>query len=86
MDVHSAVNTILDAIANALVNGERIEIRDFGSFQLNQRPPRVARNPKTGEKVNIPTKYVPHFKAGKELRQRVNVHHAESVKLIEPIT
>jgi integration host factor subunit beta len=56
----------------SLVTGERIEIRGFGSFSLNYRPPRVGRNPKTGEKVEVAGKYVPHFKAGKELRDRVD--------------
>ena len=62
----------LDAMAESLAKGERIEIRGFGSFGLNYRPPRVGRNPKSGEKVQVPEKYVPHFKAGKELRERVD--------------
>jgi integration host factor beta subunit len=61
---------ILDAMTDALSRGDRIEIRGFGSFALNYRPPRVGRNPKSGEKVQVPEKYVPHFKAGKELRER----------------
>jgi len=72
-DADYAVNTILDAMAEALAAGHRIEIRGFGSFSLNQRPPRVGRNPKSGEKVMVPEKKVPHFKAGKELRERVDV-------------
>lgn len=71
-DVELAVKTILDALARNLSRGERIEIRGFGSFSLNFRPPRVGRNPKTGEKVQVAGKYVPHFKAGKELRDRVD--------------
>ena len=67
-----AVKTILDAMGDSLSQGERIEIRGFGSFSLNYRPPRVGRNPKTGGKVSVPEKYVPHFKAGKELRERVD--------------
>ena len=63
---------ILDAMAQALLAGNRIEIRGFGSFGLNYRPPRTGRNPKSGEKVQVPAKYVPHFKAGKELRERVD--------------
>jgi integration host factor subunit beta len=63
---------ILDAMTGALANRHRIEIRGFGSFALNYRPPRVSRNPKSGEKVPVPAKYVPHFKAGKELRERVD--------------
>jgi len=72
-DAELAVKTILDAMGASLSQGERIEIRGFGSFSLNYRPPRIGRNPKTGGKVNVPEKYVPHFKAGKELRERVDV-------------
>jgi integration host factor subunit beta len=71
-DAELAVKTMLDAMAHTLASGNRIEIRGFGSFGLNFRPPRVGRNPKTGEKVQVPRKYVPHFKAGKELRERVD--------------
>jgi len=71
-DAELAVKTILDAMMQNLVEGKRIEIRGFGSFSLNYRPPRVGRNPKTGEKVSVSGKYVPHFKAGKELRDRVD--------------
>jgi integration host factor subunit beta len=71
-DADFAVNVILDAMAGALGRGERIEIRGFGSFALNYRPARIGRNPKSGEKVHVPEKYVPHFKAGKELRERVD--------------
>ena len=71
-DADLAVKIILEALSEALVKGDRIEIRGFGSFALNYRPPRVGRNPKTGEKVNVPEKWVPHFKAGKELRERVD--------------
>jgi integration host factor subunit beta len=77
-DAEFAVKMILDAMAKSLSHGERIEIRGFGSFGLNYRPPRVGRNPKSGEKVQVPAKYVPHFKAGKELRERVDLKHAES--------
>ena len=63
---------ILDAMAESLAKGERIEIRGFGSFGLNYRPPRTGRNPKSGERVQVPEKHVPHFKAGKELRERVD--------------
>jgi integration host factor subunit beta len=55
-----------------LVKGQRIEIRGFGSFQINYRPPRTGRNPKSGEKVPVPEKFVPHFKPGRELRKRVD--------------
>ncbi len=71
-DADIAVKTILDAMSDALADGHRIEIRGFGSFGLNKRPPRVGRNPKSGEKVLVPEKRVPHFKAGKELRERVD--------------
>ncbi len=71
-DVELAVNSILDRMTSALVSGERIEIRGFGSMTLHYRPPRIGRNPKTGEKVQVPEKYVPHFKPGASLRKRVD--------------
>src|SRR3989304_10233305 len=71
-DVELAVKTLLEHMANTLSNGERIEIRGFGSFALHYRPPRVGRNPKSGDPVSLPAKYVPHFKPGKELRERVD--------------
>ncbi|MDP1639042.1 MAG: integration host factor subunit beta [Candidatus Nitrotoga sp.] len=71
-DTDLAVKVILDAMAETLARGGRIEIRGFGSFALNYRPPRIGRNPKSGDKVQVPAKYVPHFKAGKELRERVD--------------
>ena len=71
-DADFAVKMILDAMSDALVRADRIEIRGFGSFALNYRPPRTGRNPKSGEKVSVPAKWVPHFKAGKELRERVD--------------
>ena len=71
-DAELAVKVILDAMASTLARGGRIEIRGFGSFALNYRPPRIGRNPKSGDKVQVPAKYVPHFKAGKELRERVD--------------
>ena len=71
-DADYAVKMILDAMTDSLARGDRIEIRGFGSFALNYRPPRVGRNPKSGDKVSVPEKYVPHFKAGKELRERVD--------------
>jgi integration host factor subunit beta len=63
----------LDVMGEALSEGHRIEIRGFGSFALNYRPPRTGRNPKSGDQVQVPGKYVPHFKAGKELRERVDL-------------
>ncbi|MGH8246761.1 MAG: integration host factor subunit beta [Gammaproteobacteria bacterium] len=71
-DVELAVKTVLEHMAQTLSNGERIEIRGFGSFSLHYRPPRVGRNPKSGEPVSLPAKYVPHFKPGKQLRERVD--------------
>ena len=71
-DVELAVKTILDQMGYSLSNGERIEIRGFGSFSLHYRPPRIGRNPKTGASVALGSKYVPHFKPGKELRERVD--------------
>ena len=71
-DVESALNCILGQITDALVKGVRIEIRDFGSFELRHRPPRIAHNPKTGESVQLAAKVNTHFKPGKEMRARVN--------------
>ena len=71
-DVELAVNCLLKHMADALVQGERIEIRGFGSFNLHHRPPRSARNPKTGEMFQLPAKVAIHFKPGKEMRDRVN--------------
>jgi len=71
-DVELALNCILGQLTNGIVQGERIEIRGFGSFNLHHRPPRVARNPKTGEAINLPAKVALHFKPGKEMRDRVN--------------
>jgi integration host factor subunit beta len=71
-DMELAVKLILSHMGDVLAKGERIEIRGFGSFSLHYRAPRVGRNPKTGEQVSLPGKYVPHFKPGKELRERVN--------------
>lgn len=72
-DIDAAVKTLLEHMSQALAAGERIEIRGFGSFSLHHRPARTGRNPKTGETVNLPAKHVPHFKPGKELRDRVNL-------------
>ena len=71
-DVDMAVKTLLEMMSNSLTEGDRIEIRGFGSFSLHFRPPRLGRNPKTGDSVALPGKHVPHFKPGKELRDRVN--------------
>ncbi len=71
-DIDLSVKTILELMTQSLEKEERVEIRGFGSFSLHYRPPRTGRNPKTGEPVDLLEKYVPHFKPGKELRQRVN--------------
>jgi len=71
-DVDLSVNVLLDSMTEALVQGQRIEIRGFGSFTVSTRAARVGRNPRSGEKVHVPAKRVPHFKAGKELRERVD--------------
>jgi integration host factor subunit beta len=71
-DVELAVKTLLDTMTQALAEGKRIELRGVGSFVLHHRPARTGRNPKSGEKVLIPEKRVPHFKPGKELRERVD--------------
>lgn len=71
-DVELAVKALLEHMSEVLSSGERIEIRGFGSFSLHHRPPRIGRNPKTGEPVALPGKYVPHFKPGKQMRERVN--------------
>jgi len=71
-DVELAIKTKIDSMAQVLATGGRIEIRGFGSFSLHYRAPRIGRNPKTGDTVKLTGKYVPHFKPGKELRDRVN--------------
>ncbi|MEO0328076.1 MAG: integration host factor subunit beta [Pseudomonadota bacterium] len=71
-DVENVVNAILDEITQALAEGNRVELRGFGAFSVKNRPPRVARNPKTGDKVTVGEKWVPFFKTGKEIRERLN--------------
>ena len=71
-DIETSVNAVLEYMSNSLVDGDRIEIRGFGSIGLRFRAPRIGRNPKTGESVSVPGKYVPHFKPGRLLRERVN--------------
>ncbi len=73
-DTEFAVKTMLDAMADALARGHRIEIRGFGSFSINRRPPRVGRNPRSGAQVEVSEKLVPHFKPGKALREAVDEH------------
>ena len=72
-DVENAVKEILEQMAGSLSSSDRIEIRGFGSFSLHYRAPRTGRNPKTGETVELDGKHVPHFKPGKELRERVDI-------------
>lgn len=80
-DIELAVKCMVEQMSQALASGERIEIRGFGSFSLHYRPPRLGRNPKTGDSVALAGKYVPHFKPGKELRERVDsVHSPESAE------
>lgn len=76
-DVELAVKCLVDQMSQALAAGERIEIRGFGSFSLHYRAPRIGRNPKTGDSVALSSKYVPHFKPGKELRDRVDQARAQ---------
>ncbi len=71
-DAELSVKLIVEALSNNLAKGGRVEIRGFGSFGLNYKPPRNGRNPRTGSQVYVPAKYVPHFRVGKELRERVN--------------
>ena len=78
-DVDLSVKTLLEMMSDALSHGERIEIRGFGSFSLHFRPARIGRNPKTGDAVALSGKHVPHFKPGKELRERVNTRNPQLV-------
>ncbi|MCB1456564.1 MAG: integration host factor subunit beta [Nitratireductor sp.] len=71
-DVENIVNAILDEITSALANGDRVELRGFGAFSVKNRPARLGRNPRTGDKVEVEEKWVPFFKTGKELRERLN--------------
>lgn len=71
-DVEMSVNTIIESMSSSLSRNERIEIRGFGSFSLHYRPPRIAHNPKTGDRLHTEAKYTPHFKPGKALKERVN--------------
>lgn len=81
-DVELSVKCIIEQMSETLASGERIEIRGFGSFSLHHRPPRMGRNPKTGESVSLTEKFVPHFKPGKELRDRVDVSR-EKCKIVD---
>lgn len=85
-DAELVVKIILDAMARSLSRGERIEIRGFGSFDLNYRPSRIGRNPKSGEKVHVPEKYVPHFKAGKKMRELIDAGPKQQHKVLDRVT
>ncbi len=76
-DVEWAVKMMIGHLSQALTNGTRIEIRGFGSFSLRHRVPRTGRNPKTGQAIGLPSRYIPHFKPGKELRERVNAAYQQ---------
>ena len=71
-DIENIINAILDEVVGALGRGDRVELRGFGAFSVKNRPARVGRNPRTGEQVDVGEKYVPQFKAGKEIRERLN--------------
>jgi integration host factor subunit beta len=71
-DIERIVTTVFDEIAAALARGDRVELRGFGAFSIKERPPRVGRNPRTGDAVTVAGKHVPFFKTGKELRERLN--------------
>ncbi|MGX1097461.1 integration host factor subunit beta [Amorphus sp. MBR-141] len=71
-DVENIVNAILDEISDAMTRGDRVELRGFGAFSVKSRPPRIGRNPRTGDQVDVDAKHVPFFKTGKEMRERLN--------------
>lgn len=71
-DVERIVSTIFDEITQALCRGDRVELRGFGAFSVKRRPPRIGRNPRTGERVDVGEKHVPFFKSGKDMRERLN--------------
>lgn len=83
-DAEHAVKTIQDAVSDALVQGQRIEIRGFGSFSVSRRPARIGRNPRSGESVSIPEKRVPHFKPGKALRESVDFQTSPATPVSAP--
>jgi len=84
-DIDVSVAAILEALATTICRGDRVEIRGFGSFGLNYRPPRSARNPKTGAKVQVPATWTPHFKPGKRLRERVGSLSPAARLKLDPI-
>ena len=80
------VNVFFQSIEDSLGSGGRVEIRGFGSFSLHHRAARTGRNPKTGDAVQLPAKFVPHFKPGKELRERVNIHESGETSESSPVS
>ena len=76
-DIENIVNTILGTVVDAMKSGDRVELRGFGAFSVKSRPARTGRNPRTGEKVPVSEKFVPFFKTGKELRERLNPGQAD---------
>lgn len=84
-DAALSVGVILDAITSSLINGDRAEVRGFGSFSLSYRQPRIGRNPRSGDRVEVSAKWTPHFKAGQELRQRVDVRQSSIATMTEAI-
>ena len=84
-DAELAVKTLLEAMADALTKGQRIEVRGFGSFSVNHRHARMGRNPRSGESVAIPEKRVPHFKPGKALRECVDAAAPDSTEAVTPL-
>jgi integration host factor subunit beta len=84
-DVELVVKTVIDSIGNHLIKGGRVEIRGFGTFSVRTRPPRLGRDPRTGEKVHVPEKSVLNFRPGTELRERVNVEQVEQRDVLKEI-
>jgi len=82
-DVESGINQILKCMSDALAKGNRIEVRGFGSFSLHHRPSRNAHNPRTGEKVITMPKYAPHFKPGKQMRDRINESRTKNIPIVQ---
>ena len=83
-DAELAVRTVLEAVANALAQQHRVEIRGFGSFSVNRRAARLGRNPRSGEQVMVPEKRVPHFKVGKAMREAVDAAHRMPLSSSQP--
>lgn len=82
-DVESGINQLLECMSDALARGNRIEVRGFGSFSLHHRPSRNAHNPRTGEKVVTMPKYAPHFKPGKQMRDRINESRTKNIPIVQ---